>query len=326
VGGLSGAVSFEALTFFDIGSFILDTATNDTAAGNDIIHIGGAGMVAAGLNTLLLNVGIGANYLSIAGGTTNLDTNVGIGGVNLNVQLLNTTVLNFAASQRLAGLTMTETARVNVAGSGNSVLSVTSLNMEAATSIDLAGNAMIVQSASAARASVYANVRSLIRSARNNGAWNGSGGITSSAAADDLTRNTGLAAIINDRGDGTVVRAQLGGMNVDVNSILIKYTYNGDGDLSGTLTADDYARIDIGFASHSTTDYYSGDFNYSDTTNFDDFFIIDKAFAGQGAPLSAPAASAETVRARRAARRKQHHHVRRKAAREPIWLMFPHRR
>jgi len=151
-------------------------------------------------------------------------------------------------------------------------------------------------------------------------------GIRSSAAASDPKRVTGLAAIVNDSGDGTTrVVTALDGESVDVNTILIKYTYNGDGDFSGTLTADDYARIDIGFASRSTTDYYSGDFNYTDTTNFDDFFIIDKAYAGQSQPLSAPAAPAEAVRTRRAARR-QHHHVRRKPAREPIWLMFPHRR
>jgi len=141
------------------------------------------------------------------------------------------------------------------------VLRTNSLSLGPDCVIDVANHSMIIQSTAAGRAAALASIRSWIRSGRNNGAWNGSG-INSSAAAADLSRITGLAAILNDGGDGSVVRSELGGLPVDVNSILIKWTYNGDGDLNGTLNADDYARIDVGFASQTSTDYYSGDFNF----------------------------------------------------------------
>ena len=121
VGGFSGGVAFEALSFFDVGAFTLDAAANDGAAGNDAIHIGGAGMVATGLGTLYVNAGMGANFISIDGGSALLDTNQGVGGGNLNVHAYNTSVLNFASSQRLASLTLTETARVNLTSAASQV-------------------------------------------------------------------------------------------------------------------------------------------------------------------------------------------------------------
>jgi hypothetical protein len=111
-------------------------------------------------------------------------------------------------------------------------------------------------------------------------------------------RNTTLAAIVNDRGNGTVVRSELAGQAVDANAILIKYTYNGDADLNGLINADDYARIDAGFAARMTSKgFYNGDFDYSGAINSDDYFLIDRAFGTGGtvlmgeAPVAAAAAS-----------------------------------
>src|SRR6185503_3397488 len=93
-----------------------------------------------------------------------------------------------------------------------------------------------------------------------------------------------------DHGDGTVVRGTFAGETVNNNSILVKYTYNGDANVNGVLDADDYAQIDSGFASQSTG-YLNGDFNYSGgAPNADDYFIIDKTFADQDTPLGVPAA------------------------------------
>jgi len=307
---------------------ILDTGANDGAGGNDTIYIGGEGMVASGLGTLSLSAGSGANFVLIDGGSVQLDANAGVGGGNLTMMARNNAIINLPTSQDLAGLTLGETARVNLTGVGSQVLRVNSLSLEADTVVNIASHSMIVQSTAADRVGVLANIRSWIRAGRNGGAWNGNG-ITSSAAADDPTRNTGLAAIINDRGDGSVVRGELGGMTVDANSILIKWTYNGDGDLNGVLNADDYARIDSAAGAGGATDYYSGDFNYSDSTNSDDYFLIDKAYSGQGSVLSdtpAPLA-AESQTITRTARRPQHHHrraTRRNSAIERAWLIFRH--
>jgi hypothetical protein len=84
---------------------------------------------------------------------------------------------------------------------------------------------------------------------------------------------------------------------VDTNSVLIKYTYTGDTDFDGVVDADDYARIDAGYAARATG-YRNGDLNYSGVIDADDYFEIDRAFGTQGAalsaPVSAPAASTGT--------------------------------
>ena len=69
-------------------------------------------------------------------------------------------------------------------------------------------------------------------------------------------------------------------MNTDV---LMKYTYAGDADLSGTVTATDYMLIDNGFNSGGTlTGWRNGDFNYDGVINGDDYTLIDNAFNTQG--------------------------------------------
>jgi hypothetical protein len=329
IGGLSGGMAFESLSFLDVASVLIDTATNDGAGGNDAVHIGGAGMVASGLGTLSLNVGLGANFVLIDGGSVQLDTTAGVGGT-LSMIARNDAVINLPTSQRFAAVTLGESARLNLIAIGTQVLSVNSLSLDPDAVVDLGTHSMIVQSTAADRATALANIRSLIRSGRHGGAWNGSG-IISTAAASDTTGNTGLAAIINDRGDGTTVRSELGGMTVDANCILIKWTYNGDGDLNGMLNADDYALIDSAAGAGGATDYYHGDFDYSDTTNPDDYFFIDKAYSGQAGTLSdgpTPLA-AESQTATRHAPRPHHHHrraTRESGAKERAWLMLRHAR
>ena len=157
--------------------------------------------------------------------------------------------------------------------------------------LDLFDNDLILQATASNRQTMLAMITDLIHSGRNGGAWNGKG-IRSVMAAINALHSTGLAAILNDRGDGTVVVSQFGSETPDANAILVKYTYNGDGNLDGTINADDFALIDAGFATHSTG-YHNGDFNYSGgAPNADDYFAIDKAYFDQAAPLSSPQAPA----------------------------------
>jgi hypothetical protein len=282
VGGSSGGVTFESLSFFGVGTLLIDTASNDGGAGNDTITIGPDGLAATGLNVIRINAGGGVNTVTAHGGTIKLDTAVGVGGNNLDVVLNNGAQVTFIGPQRLHSLVLNQNSRVNVAGA---FLRVGSLAISPAAALDLGANDLIIQSTAANKAAVLASLIPLLRSGRNGGAWDGLG-IRSSAAATDPNHITGLAAVINDIGDGTTrILASLGGESADVNTILVKYTYNGDGNLDGRIDADDYAGIDAGFATHATG-YRNGDFNYSDgQPNSDDFFLIDKAFSDQSAVL-----------------------------------------
>jgi hypothetical protein len=152
--------------------------------------------------------------------------------------------------------------------------------------LDLADNDLIVHSTLATRNSQLATLSSQIASARNTSPdlWGGTGVTTSTA-----TSLTGLAIALNDDGSGIPLRGEFNGVAVDQNSILIKYTWNGDTNLDGKIDADDYFRIDVGFtADGALAGYVNGDFDYSGRIDADDYFLIDSAFAGQGMVLAVP--------------------------------------
>jgi hypothetical protein len=92
--------------------------------------------------------------------------------------------------------------------------------------------------------------------------------------------------MLNDQGNGSPLFAQFGPFNVDTDSVLVKYTLNGDMDLNGVLDADDYFQIDNGFAK-GAQGYRDGDLNYSQSIDADDYFLLDLAFATQDEPQAA---------------------------------------
>jgi len=151
--------------------------------------------------------------------------------------------------------------------------------------LDLTNNALIVQSDSADRLAVLARLADLIATARNRGdrLWTGEG-LTSSFAADS-GGIMGLGILLNDNGAGAPRYAMFGGLGADANSILVKYTLVGDMDLDGDVDADDYSKIDAGYAQR-LSGYWNGDLDFNGRVNADDFFLIDRAFSG--APLLPP--------------------------------------
>jgi hypothetical protein len=113
--------------------------------------------------------------------------------------------------------------------------------------------------------------------------WSGSGLTSSNAVMNPLM---GLAAIANEKRDGsgnmTPLFTSFGTEAVDINSIIVKYTLNGDADLNGRINFDDYFQINTGFLSGGTLmGYRWGDFDYSGKINFDDYWLINQAFLGQ---------------------------------------------
>ncbi|HEV8605302.1 MAG TPA: lamin tail domain-containing protein [Tepidisphaeraceae bacterium] len=244
----------------------------------------------------IYNAGSGNNTLVLNAGEMDYFEDLAVSSSNLSVIANNSAIFGFVANQHLASLTLNDTSTAVLAESFGITLFTGGLTVGPQAILDVNDNDLVLQATAANRVAMLAMVNDLLHSGRNGGTWNGPG-IDSSIAANNATHNTGVAAIINDQGNGTVVRQTMGGETLNNNQILLKYTYNGDANEDGTLNADDYALIDAGFASHSTG-YYNGDFNFSGgAPNADDYFLIDKAFAGQGAPLAAPVApaAAETI-------------------------------
>jgi hypothetical protein len=121
-------------------------------------------------------------------------------------------------------------------------------------------------------------------SARNGGAWNGSG-LTSSTARNNASHTTGLGVISGAEKNSAGGNGTFSGQPYGAGDTLVKYTWNGDANLDGRVTFDDYVKIDTGF-NQQYTGWFNGDFNYSGAVNFDDYVLIDIAFNQQNGTLS----------------------------------------
>ena len=141
--------------------------------------------------------------------------------------------------------------------------------------MDLGGNDMIVRNGSLG--SIVGEISQGFKA--GGAAWTGDGLISSLAAGSS---NTGLGVELNSTGT-TALMTTFDSQTVGSADVLVKYTYFGDADLSGTITAADYQLIDNGFNNGGTPNgWMSGDFNYDNVVNGDDYALIDNAFNTQG--------------------------------------------
>jgi hypothetical protein len=173
-------------------------------------------------------------------------------------------------------------------GTDSAVSQLTKLTFNGTVStigqLDLNDNDLIVQSTAANRLTDFASIVSRLKQSRNSATRWGGNGIASSAAAADPNQLMGLGAILNDNGHGGPIYTVFDGMPVDINSILIKYTFMGDLNLDDRVNADDFFLIDRGFSGTvGVNQYYNGDIDYSGVINADDYAYIDRAFAMQNA-------------------------------------------
>ena len=169
-------------------------------------------------------------------------------------------------------------------GGGNTTVSRT-INIDVADGgrVDVNNNGLMVDYGGPPSNSPMPAIVGYLNSGRNGGAWNGTGIDSTFAANSPLP--IGLAAI-----EGSAYRqlyganASFGGEPVDDTSVLVRLTYEGDANLDGRITFDDYTRIDTGFSA-SLSGYVNGDFNYDGVVNFDDYVLIDVAYNVQNGTL-----------------------------------------
>jgi hypothetical protein len=143
------------------------------------------------------------------------------------------------------------------------------------------------------------DVTAQVRSGFNAGNWNGTTGITSSAAASDSTHLTAVGVIQNNQGGSPIYSSSnlFEGSAPNATDVLVKFTYYGDTNLDGVVNSADYTRIDAAYLAdqsspNALTGWFNGDFNYDGTINGSDYTLIDNAFNMQGAQLTAAIAAA----------------------------------
>jgi len=110
--------------------------------------------------------------------------------------------------------------------------------------------------------------------------WDGNGMISSTARANNVIESFdkySIGSVLNsdldDIGIGGAY-STFGGVSVGASDVLVRYTYNGDADLDGKVTGDDYTYWLNGFTHANPptlTGWANGDFNYDGLVNGDDY-------------------------------------------------------
>jgi autotransporter-associated beta strand protein len=142
--------------------------------------------------------------------------------------------------------------------SGNSVL-------------DIGNNSLIINFAANGFTDPITTIAAYLKAGYNNGAWNGPGGIDTSAplTVNGLQYGLGFA----DGQDGVVSTLTSG-------QVEVMYTLLGDANLDGTVNGEDFTILASNF-NQSVTSWDQGDFNYDGSVNGEDFTLMAANFNQQ---------------------------------------------
>jgi hypothetical protein len=125
--------------------------------------------------------------------------------------------------------------------------------------------------------------------------WSGKGIITTKGRADNQIAQVdyyNLGAINNADLDLAGIGSHLnslGGQTVTPKTVLLKYTYSGDANLSGTVDGDDYTywlNGFLGLTDPSVHGWLRGDFDYNGVVDGDDYTQWLNTFLLNGPPLT----------------------------------------
>ena len=138
--------------------------------------------------------------------------------------------------------------------------------------LDLNDNDLVIQATTGNKAAVLGQVSGWIKSGLDTGR-----GILSTSATQQADLATALGVMINDNGVGAPLYPTFSGLSgLDVNTLLVKYTWCGDSNLDGRVTRADYMMLNVGAASGgSRIGWRWGDFDHGGTINAVDYDLID---------------------------------------------------
>ncbi len=271
----AGELKFTGEVFSDFGRTLVKTGPGTLTMTGTQTHTDTAG-----------------SALTVNEGTLNIHSN---GGSNLTINA-NAGTTNFRATLDATPVNVQTLRAVNVGAAGlatlehtanlDGMIKATTIAVADGGKLDLTNNKLIhVGDApnSTWNGSAYGGTVGLIQKGYAEGAWTGSGIVTSEPdAALGLTTLGSASADEAGLAGGT-----FGGQTVNSGDLLVAYTYAGDSNLDGVINGDDYFQIDSSFP-QGLTGYFNGDFNYDGVINGDDYFLIDSNFSAQGPTLSTP--------------------------------------
>jgi fibronectin-binding autotransporter adhesin len=254
----TGTVVFDAANAYvgptTVSAGTLEVANADALAATNVTVNSGATLAVAP-GTTMKSPAVIVNGGTLSATTLAVNTTTGIASVAINAG----TIAGSPAVTVAEGgqLSLAQAARVSVAVGG--------LTVDQASGggrVDLGAGQLTI----AAGGISAADLRADIIAGRNNGAWNGTTGITSSAAAATSGRAVGY--VVN--GDG---------------SARVSFAASGDVDLNGQVNVFDLVSINSSgrYGTGTASVWSQGDFNYDGVTNVFDLVAVNTAGVyGQG--------------------------------------------
>jgi hypothetical protein len=298
--GSSGVAAYDVYVSTDAGPYALwqehATATQATFSGahghsyafysvasDGVGHIEAAPPSAdAQINLVLppwLQPSVGASYtlsdtaFAISGGTATLTGDAATTHPNLTLSAALPGTLVIGAIQHLAGLSIAAGGTASVTAGAQAVVIVNTLQLAAGAKIDLADNDMIIDYTGA---SPIADIEAMVGSGYNViGDWLGTG-LTSSIAA--LDGNFTLAVADNAQLPAPFGASQGGppfsGIDVDLTTVLVKFTHRTDVDLDGLITPNDASIFGTNFSENDFANWAMGDMDYDGLFTLNDASIF----------------------------------------------------
>jgi hypothetical protein len=274
------------------GGSLAIAETLNNSLGRTITKSGGGAVNLSGPQTH----GAGA-VLNVNAGTFSLGSNAGgsaTGSLTINA---NGGTTRFLVTQNLNALNVGTAGVATIPAGPGKTLKTKSLTVAGVGKFDVTDNNVVIDYTGSspigvATAGDYNGITGAVQTGRAQGAWNGPG-INSSRTAIA----GGLTAIAVAEA-GAVLGLSAGqtatwsGHTVDATSLLLMYTYDGDANLDGLLSGDDYTAIDFNVAIPAASGYTRGDFNLDGIISGDDYAIIDFNMVAQGAPIVTGGAAA----------------------------------
>jgi hypothetical protein len=200
--------------------------------------------------------------------------------------------VTLGATSTVASLTLTAGAMLTLTANSNRVLRAASLSISGNSKLNLNDNNLLLDYAGPTsplgtrNGSAYTGVAGMIQSGRTqNGNWNGPGIMTSMPNAASGLTGVGVGEANDLMGLRVGETALWEGQTVDVTTVIVKYTYAGDGNLDGVIDGGDYGLIDNNVQIPGSSGYFNGDFNYDGVIDGGDYGIIDNNIQAQGAAL-----------------------------------------
>jgi len=234
--------------------------------------------------------------------TATIDTNINVPSSNPTIVIDQAESLNSLKTNELVSITPTGSLTlaqnssftngfslagpVTLSAGGGKTIKTNTISFSGIGKLDLKDNALIVDYTGATPLStIIGNIMTArAADAFGNASWTGNGLTSTTAQASPFGFALG---VVDNSALGAGAYATFFTQPVDSTSILVRYTRNGDTDLSGTANSVDFTSLATSFNQSSKT-WINGDFNFNGVVNGVDFNALATNYGLSGAPPPAP--------------------------------------